>query len=157
MEHAWIQNLTKAAPAAATPDSPDRSERYIAVVDPYWQSLKADIEAAVNTFNRRPGTIRPLLFEDAGAKLMLRGDGHGLDIRLDIEREHVRTFYTQLPWRQGRRPQVTTLRLDMRQECLVMLDCRGCIVDEPMRFILEPFFRAVTAPPRVKRTSAPRW
>ena len=156
MDRDWIQNLTKSVPVAWGPDVPDRGERYIAVVEPYWNSLKRDVKSAVGAFNERQSSSQHRVsFEDAGAKILLRGDCHALDVKLELEHERLRAFYSE--WRDGRTSTAIVLRFDMREDYLAIMDCRGCIVEEPTRFILERFFRALAAPPRVRRTRAPLW
>ncbi len=92
-----------------SPDLPERSERYIAVVDPYWNSLKDDIKANIEAFNRQPGRP-PVLLEDAGALLLVDGDGYGVKVRLQVERERLHVSYSALSWRKGPLPKIVILR-----------------------------------------------
>jgi len=89
---------------------------------------------------------RPVLVEDAGTRLLLRGDGHGLDVTFVVEGECLRARYMRFPCHVGRRPRVLSVRLDMRPDHLVLLDCRGCVIDDPVRFLLEPPFHALITP-----------
>ena len=125
------------------PDAPDKGERYVAVIDPYWSCLKGDIAAAVAKFNRLPGTRRPVVVEDIGRRLQVRGDGFGMDVTLEIEHECLRIRYMRHPGRRGETPRMLNLRLDMRPEHLVIGDGNGCPIDDPARFVLEPLFRAL--------------
>jgi hypothetical protein len=143
--HEWIQRLGTKPSAADTPDAPTRSERYIAVVDPYWSNLKADIRRVIQQYQKQDRRGR-VFVEEHGRRLSLRGDCYGLDLMLIVERELVHVRYWQLPGRRPIRPATLDLRLDMRSEYLVLLDCAGCPVDDPVRFVLEPFLEALVQP-----------
>ena len=156
MNEDWIQRLTRPASSPRTPDSPDRGQLLIAVADSFWDTLKTDLRRAIAKASREPriGRIEP---HDDGLRLRLNGDGHGVDIRLELERERVRAFYARHPPR-GTRQSILTLTLDIRDDALVTLDCRGCIVDphERPEVLLKPFFRRlVMLPPPRKRP--PLW
>ena len=95
------------------PDAPDRGERYIAFIHPFWLSVKSDVVKVVHDYNRRPPTRRRILVEDVGRRLSLRGDGYGLDVTLEVERERLRARYTRHPPR-GETPtqeQITPMQL----------------------------------------------
>ncbi len=151
----WIERLRAPRVDAHAPDAPERSEVYTHVVGPFWSLLKADIRAAVVEFNLTPPFgARPVLVEDAGHKLLLRGgDGQALDLTLNVEREHVLARYVAR-LSPGRPSRSLRLRLDVQPEGLVMLDCRGCVIDDPVQFLLERFFRSLAAKPRPARR---RW
>jgi hypothetical protein len=124
------------------PDAPDRGERYIALIHPFWRSVKSDVIKVVQDYNRRPPTRRRILVEDVGRRLSLRGDGYGLDVTLEVERERLRARYTRHPPR-GEKPTVVELRVDVRPDYLVLLDSRDRPIAHPDEFLLAPFFRAL--------------
>lgn len=155
MSHApsWIQHLASPGADPHAPDAPNRSERYTAVVWPFWSSLKADINTAVQEFQRSAGGRR-VTIEDAGHKLLLRGDCYGLDVLLIVEREVIQARYTAIFDRPPVRPTRFHLRLDMRPDYLAVLDCRGCEIEDVPRFLLERLFRALVRPYRRPRRQA---
>jgi len=124
------------------PDAPDRGERYIALIHPFWRSVKSDVIKVVQDYNRRPPTRRRILVEDVGRRLSLRGDGYGLDVTLEVERERLRARYTRHPPR-GEKPTVVELRVDVRPDYLALLDSRGCPIARPDEFLVAPLFRAL--------------
>jgi len=72
----------------------------------------------------------------------LRGDGYGLDLTLEVERERLRARYTPHPPR-GQKPTVVELRVDVRPDYLVLLDTRDRPIAHPDEFLLAPLFRAL--------------
>jgi len=124
------------------PDAPDRGERYIALIHPFWGSVKGDVIKIVQDYNRRTPTRRRILVEDIGRRLSLRGDGVGLDVTLEVERERLRSRFTQHPPR-GQKPTIREFRVDVRPDYLVLLDSQGCPVEHPDQLLLTPLFRAL--------------
>lgn len=135
------------------PDAPDRGERYIALIHPFWRSVKSDIIKVVQDYSRRSAT-RGILIEDVGRRLSLRGNGYGLDVTLEVERERLRARYTRHPPR-GEKPTVVELHVDVRPDYLVVLDSRDRPIAKPDEFLLAPLFRALArdAPARRERMS----
>lgn len=124
------------------PDAPDRGERYIALIHPFWRSVKSDVIKVVLDYNRRPPARRRILVEDVGRRLSLRGDGYGLDVTLEVERERLRARYTRHP-PGGQKPTVVELRVDVRPDYLVLLDSRDRPIAKPDDFLLAPLFRSL--------------
>ena len=133
-------------PQQDSPDLPDRGERYVAAVYPYWETLKASIRARVAEFNSNLEPHRRVRVEEGGRRLMVRGDACGLDITFRVELEQFQLLYT---WRRSGQwtKRAATARIDMR-ECLVILDRQNRIVEDPAGALLKPFFRNLTAPSR---------
>ena len=123
-------------------DAPDRGERYIALVHPFWRSVKTDVIKAGHDYNRRSPTRRRILVEDVGRRLSRRGDGSGADLTLEVERERLRAQYTRHPPR-GQKPMVAELRIDLRPDYLVLLDSRDRPIAHPDKFLLDPLLGAL--------------
>jgi hypothetical protein len=155
MHDDWLQQVTSPS-IPDTPDSPERAEFYTALVHPFWDGVKADVVRCVTAFMTLPGVNR-IEIHDEGLRLKLNGDGHGADIRLDVEHERIRAYYSRHPPR-GTKRTVLTFTLDMRGDALVVRDCRGCIVDAPdcAKGLLAPLLRRLTTPPK-PRKRAPLW
>lgn len=127
------------------PDAPDRGERYIAVVDSYWTGLKDDIKITVHRYNHHHQRYRHIVVRDLGRRLLVNGDGYGLDLSLELEREQLRArYYCQLR-RRGFRSKVVLLRFDMGADSLMLLDHSGRPIDPDQRvqFLLGPLFRSL--------------
>ena len=152
----WLQQLTRPAASVRTPDSPDRGELLTNLAHPMWDTLKAEMLRVVAAVVGEP-RIGRIEVRDEGTRLRLNGAGHGVDVRLEVEQERVRAFYARHPPR-GTKTHILALRLDIRDDALVTLDCRGCIVDgeDRPRVLLEPFFRRLTTLPKPRRRP-PLW
>jgi hypothetical protein len=127
----------------------------IALADHFWD-LKANLRLAVRTFTSEPG-MRRVEVRDEGSRLRVNGDGYGAETRLEVEHERVRAIYSRHPPR-GTDPRTVTLRIDVRDDALVSMDGRGCIVevvDRP-RVLVEPLFRRLATPPKPRRRP-PLW
>jgi hypothetical protein len=139
----WVRQLRHPERAPAV-DAQAGSEHYVAVVDPYWCSLKNDLKDAVREFQTR----HRVSIEDVGHRILLRGDCYGVDVTLKVEKQTIYVRYSQRFERRPIRPTHINLTLDMRSDFLVLLDPAGCCIEHPAQFILERFFNALIRPHR---------
>ncbi len=147
MDHDWIDNLGLPKPPLP-PDAPDRGERYIAVSGPFWSGLKDDLRSLVDAYNRHGQTRHQVTVEDADARLLLRGLDQGLDITFKLAEERIVGRYQRRVRGRHTKPRFVDLRLEMQRDGLVVLDRRGCPVDDPGRYLMEPFLRSLRSAER---------
>lgn len=141
MNNDWIDRLNAPADSRATHDAMERAAQYQGVAGPRWNGIKIELKASVESYNRKPETRKHVEVEDAGHRLMLRGRDHALDITFYQDKARIIGAYHSHKQRQGRK--FIALGLDMRDDGLVVIDRRGCPVDDPARLLLEPFFRCL--------------
>ena len=87
---------------------------------------------------RRPANV--VTVEDADHRLVLRGLDHGVDITFYEDSQRIVAVYQNRSRRQRHRPAPLPLRLEHEGSDLVILDRRGCAVENPARHLLKPFF-----------------
>jgi hypothetical protein len=73
---------------------------------------------------------------------VVRGQNHALNITFHEDKARIIGYYRARKLRR-RQEQYLGLRLEMRADGLVVLDRRGCLVDDPTRLLLEPLFRSL--------------
>ncbi len=141
MDRDWIDRLSAHADPRLTIESADRAVQYRAVAGPRWHGIKTDIHSAVRVYNEHAGTRNTVSVEDADHRLVLRGRDFALDIT--FYRDKARIIGAYQSHKQRRRRQFIGLRLEMRDDGLVVIDRRGCPVEDPVRLLLEPFFKSL--------------